>query len=214
MSINSSVSRPNLVSAITSKIRNKLILSFLLVSLVPLFAFAWAMQQQSGNTLRQQAFSQLNAVQTIKANQISQYFTQIKNQVTTFSENEMVVDAMTAFPVALSSAIRDNGVPEEDLEQAEKDLFTYYAQDFATEYQSQNSGANPPIDGQFSLLDDDSIYLQNLYIKQNPKPARTERQNSIVPGTPLDTANCTASTIPSFVVIYPSSATTTSFFVT
>ncbi len=157
-------------SAITSKIRNKLILAFLVVALIPLLALAWLLHQQSGSSLTQQAFAQLDAVRQIKANQVKAYFEQIENQVVTFSENRMIVEAMTQFPDALLAARDENEISQDQIKEMEQELFSYYANDFAGEYQGRNDGASPPLDSQFSLLDDDSLYLQSLYIKRNPNP--------------------------------------------
>ena len=99
-------------SAISSKIRNKLLIAFLVVALVPLLCLAWILHQQSGNALQQQAFAQLDAVRQIKANQVKAYFQQIEDQVVTFSENSMVVDAMRQFPDALKTARQENEVTD------------------------------------------------------------------------------------------------------
>ena len=158
------------VSAITSKIRNKLVLAFLVVALVPLLSLAWLLHQRSSDALAEQAFSQLDAVRTIKANQVKQYFEQIENQITTFSENRMIREAMQEFPSALKNARTENGVSSDKVAGLEKELFSYYAEDFAAEYGRRNENATPPLNDQFTLLDDDSVYLQSLYIKQNPNP--------------------------------------------
>ena len=165
-----------LVTAVTSKIRNKLILAFLVVAMVPAIALAMTLYRNSADSLVEQAFGQLDAVRTIKTNQVNDYFNLIKNQVTTFSENRMVVDAMRQFPDALISARSENNVSEAELKQIEEQLYTYYASDFTNEYRSRNDGQNPPLNNQFSLLDDDSMYLQYLYIKSNPNPLGSKDQ--------------------------------------
>ena len=163
-------SRSGLISRITSKIQNKLVLSFLAVSLIPLGVLAWVLQNQSTEVLKEQAFSQLNAVRTIKANQVKSYFDQIEKQIVTFSENRMVREAMAEFPQALEQARSENSVADADIERIQQELFSYYAEDFADEYGRRNEGAAPPLEDQFSLLDDDTVYLQSLYIKSNPNP--------------------------------------------
>ena len=168
-------------SAYTSKVRNKLIAWFLLVSLVPLLLLAYVLSSRTGAALQSQAFEQLSAVRTIKENQVKSYFKQIEGQIQTFSENGMVREAMVAFPTALANAREENGVVDADLESLQQDLFTYYSDEFAPEYQSQNKGANPPLNDQFSQLDDDSVFLQSLYIKRNPNPLGSKEQ--------LDAAN-------------------------
>ncbi len=50
------------------------------------------------------------------------------------------------------------------------DLRSYYEIDFATEYGQRNEGKEPSVDLLLNTLDDDSIYLQYQYIKNNPHP--------------------------------------------
>ena len=169
---NSSWLSPSMwIEAISSKVRNKLILSFLVVALVPLLVLAVILHQQSANQLVDQAFGQLEAVRTIKANQVGSYFGFIKSQMSSFAEDQMVVDAMKELPEAMQSAREENGLSSEDsMKQMEQELYSYYTGDFATEYRQRNDGKTPPLNDQFSLLDDDSLYMQYLYIKSNPNP--------------------------------------------
>ena len=44
-----------------------------------------------------EAFNKLVAIRELKAAQIENYFTQIRGQIETFSENKMIVDAMRDF---------------------------------------------------------------------------------------------------------------------
>jgi|GEM_PF-565920 len=52
---------------------------------------------------RIEAFNKLTAVREMKAQQIEDYFQQIRNQVITFSEDRMIVDAMKAFSQGFES---------------------------------------------------------------------------------------------------------------
>ncbi len=171
MSLSSVLSPASWANMITSRIRNKLMLTFLVVAIVPLLVLAVILHQKSANQLVEQSFSQLQTVRTIKANQINSYFDFIKNQMASFAEDQMTVDAMRAFPEAMRKAREENGVVDEAaLKQMEQELYSYYTSDFATEYRERNDGKSPPLNDQFSLLDDDSLYLQYLYIKCNPNP--------------------------------------------
>ena len=158
------------VTFFTSKIRNKLVLAFLVVALLPLLFLSVVANNGTKKSLMNQAFAQLDAVRQVKANQTQQYFQFINNQITTFSENTMVVDAMRAFPAALATAREENGITAADLKRMETEVYAYYSNDFATEYMGHNEGETPPLNDQFALLDDDSLYLQYLYIKSNPNP--------------------------------------------
>ncbi len=160
----------SLGSMVKSSIRNKLILVFMVVALTPLLALAWLLHRNSANELTEQAFSQLEAVRTIKANQVTQYFNFIENQIATFSEDHMIVDAMRELSHAFKTARSDNDLSEHELAELKKELFTYYAADFSDEYRKRNSGQSPSVNDIFSQLDADSLYLQSVYIKRNPNP--------------------------------------------
>jgi hypothetical protein len=49
------------------------------------------------SALENQAFAKLTAVREMKASHVEDYFQQIRQQVLTFSENRMVIDAMRNF---------------------------------------------------------------------------------------------------------------------
>jgi methyl-accepting chemotaxis protein len=160
----------SLVRIISTKIRNKLVFTLLFVSLGPLATLGMVLYRSSDKALMEQAVSQLAAVRTIKANQVEQYFQTIRDQMATFAENRMTIEAMREFAPAFTAARTENGIDNEKLEQLRKELYTYYTGDFSTEYVRRNPGTTPSVREPFSILDDDSLYLQSLYVKSNPNP--------------------------------------------
>jgi len=48
-------------------------------------------------SLEKESFNKLTAIREMKANQIENYFEHIQNEVITFSEDRMIIDAMKAF---------------------------------------------------------------------------------------------------------------------
>ena len=72
-----------------------LLLVIVLVSLVS--------DLSSRSALEQDTFSKLTAVREMKAQQVEDYFEQIRNQVVTFSENSMIVEATKVFKSDLSA---------------------------------------------------------------------------------------------------------------
>jgi methyl-accepting chemotaxis protein len=149
---------------------NKLLLALLTVSLIPLIAMVIAMNYLASQALMHEAANRLEAVRTIKADQVESYFQLIHDQVLTFSNNRMVVEALDEFQAALQTVREENKVTPEQLDQMKADLRTYYEIDFASEYAKRNQGKEPNIDLLLNTLDDDSIYLQYQYIKNNPHP--------------------------------------------
>ena len=150
-------------------ITRKLIALLFVVGFVPMVIVAVLMYQSAYNGIESKSLDQLEAIKTVKAKQVQDYFGFIKNQIQTFSENRMVVEAMSQFPEAELSAREEAGVTAEQLVEMKKDLQRYYSQEFGAEYRNRNEGAQPPLREQFQL-DDDSLFLQHQFISSNPNP--------------------------------------------
>ncbi len=121
------------------------------------------------STLRQEAFAKLTAVREIKKNAIESYFQHINDQVITFSENGMIVDAMRTFAHTAATFRDDNAMDPARIKAMRESLAEYYTGDFATEYVKQN-GVNPPTDKWLAQLSDDAVALQHEYIRLNKNP--------------------------------------------
>lgn len=143
------------VQFVSTKIRNRLLVSFLIVALLPLIVLASLLYRSSSDAVMDQAFAQLDAVRTIKANQTEDYFQTINDQIITFSEDRMIIEAMNRMPGALESAREENEITQEDLDQFSKDLKSYYTSDFSNEFKRQ-TGRDAEAYSQFSPLDDES----------------------------------------------------------
>jgi methyl-accepting chemotaxis protein len=145
----------------------KVITLFLIAGLVPLAVMGVLSNNSSSKALKQQAFNQLVSVRETKKKQIEDYFSTIRKQVRTFSENGMVVDAMKEFKTAFKDVRKQNDITDSRLEEYRTALKTYYTNDFTNEYKQQNNGQGPDAVGYFNQLDDDSLALQYYYIKAN-----------------------------------------------
>ena len=145
----------------------KVITLFLIAGLVPLAVIGVISNNSSSNALKQQAFNQLVSVRETKKKQIEDYFSTIRKQVRTFSENGMVVDAMKGFKTAFKDVRKQNDITDSKLEEYRTALKTYYTNDFTNEYKQQNNGQGPDAVSFFSQLDADSLALQYYYIKAN-----------------------------------------------
>ena len=78
-------------------IRNKLILFFLLMGLIPLLGYAWFSNNKVAEELTSVNRDRLISLRELKKIQIEDYFDQIKNQIQTFSESITIIDAMGQF---------------------------------------------------------------------------------------------------------------------
>ena len=170
----------NVVSYFSQSITRKLFFLLLLVGTLPTAVVGWSIYSSSFVAIETKATDQLEAIKTVKANQLTNYFKQIENQVRTFSENVMVVDAMKQFPTAETSAATEAGVTPEDLQQMRNKVEAYYKIDFTNQF-VDITGNNPPVEQQLAPLDNDSIYLQYQYIANNPNPLGSKENLDAAP---------------------------------
>ena len=154
---------------VSQSITRKLFFLLLLVGILPTAVVGWSIYSSSFNAIETKATDQLEAIKTVKANQLTNYFKQIENQVKTFSENVMVVDAMKQFPEAEASARTEAGITAEQLQGMRNKVESYYKVDFTDEF-VDITGEKPPVAKQLAPLDNDSIFLQYQYIANNPNP--------------------------------------------
>ena len=164
-------------------ISRKLYLLLLIVGILPTLAVGWSIYSSSYGAIESKAVDQLIAIKTVKANQLTNYFGQIENQVRTFSENTMIVEAMKQLPDAELSAKEEANVESKRLAKMRAKVEAYYKDNFTKQFVGI-TGKNPPIQRQLAPLDDDSIYLQYQYIANNPKPMGSkEKLNAANDGT-------------------------------
>lgn len=163
----------------------KIVTLALVVSITPYLISSYISLQSAENALTDEAFEKLEAVRDNKRAMVDEYFGVVRRQILTFSEDLFVVDAMKNLPDAFRSFRQENGIYEEDLKSMNSNLYRYYDQDYAGEYANRNNGAEPGIDTWFSMLDDDSIAFQDIYIESNPYPLgekhkmdKSEKDNS------------------------------------
>lgn len=161
--------RFSLISGSLSLLANKLLLSLLAVSLIPLAITGALMYRTAVESLRSQSFKQLETVRTITAKSVERYFSSMEDQLRIMAEDRMVIDALKQFTDGYQSILREDDVDDASIELARKDLSTYYTGDFSTEYLRQTgneTAVQPLLDG----LPNATAWLQDLYIRQNDNP--------------------------------------------
>lgn len=156
--------------AIKNKLSTKLVVAFLVVGILPAAIIGMISLIKASNALSRQAFAQLEAVREIKKSAVERYVASIRDQVLTFSENKMVIEATRSFRDTFSQFRQENQVSPQKLAEMRKALKTYYDDDFTEEYKNQNKGTSPNAEQYFAQLDEDSIALQYQYIKTNQNP--------------------------------------------
>jgi signal transduction histidine kinase/DNA-binding response OmpR family regulator len=101
-----SISSPKKNLNFFRSLRFKLILLFLIVSLIPLITVSFIAYIQAKNALKTEVINKLVAVRDIKANQITKYFEERLGDVKVFSQNSSVIAAINAFDDALHTDMK------------------------------------------------------------------------------------------------------------
>ena len=138
-----------------------------------------ALEEATGearSALERQRSDQLTAIRQVKGAAIEHYFQQIEDQIITFSENGMVIQAMRDFRSAFAAYQTETAADAKPIEVMRQELLTYYTEQFTPEYGRQNNGAQPDISMMFDQLDADTIALQYAYIQANPHPLGSKHE--------------------------------------
>ena len=154
--------------------RTKLSATLIVACLVPLSIASISQIFVAKDAVHEQAFNQLDSLAAVKKGQVESYFAQIRDQVITFSENRMIVDAMRDFRSSFASLESERAVPVEELQAYRASIRDYYSNQFGTTYAEQN-GAAPNVP---ALLPNDStsIIAQYQYIADNPNPLGSKEE--------------------------------------
>ena len=128
------------------------------------------------DTLKKEAFDKLVAIREVKKAEVERYFQTINDQVVSFSEDKMVVDAMRQFNEYFRHVRAENMLSSETFADMKNKLLSYYTGEFASQYKDNNHGKSPNVNSYFSMLGDDSIALQYFYIRDNKHPLGSKHQ--------------------------------------
>ena len=151
-------------------VREKLILAMLIAVTVPVVLMHAAWRASTSEALVRQATSQCETLRDVKASQLSSFFQDVQSRVRTLSANPTIVDATRELTRTLPLARVENDITHEQIQKLRSAVRSFYAQDFKEAYKQRNSGRSPTMDGILSDMDDDMIYMQHLYVQQNPHP--------------------------------------------
>jgi methyl-accepting chemotaxis protein len=152
-----------------SLLGNRLLLSLLAVSLIPLAAMGIATYRAASESLTTEAFAKLETVRTITAKSVERYFARLHDELKVLAEDRMTIDACRQFRDAFPTALADAGIDEKDSRQARRELEAHYEGEFATEFRKR-SDTEPVTKPLADSLDDNAAYLQYLYIRRNEHP--------------------------------------------
>ncbi len=122
----------------------------------------------------EQVFTQLDSIRASKQNHIEDYFDTIHKQVVTYSENDMIVEAMDQFKFAFHHLDVKNPSDETSLNKYQRSLGNYYSQGFGAEFEKKNGEATHTD----ALLpsETNSLIAQYLYIGDNQNPLGSKHE--------------------------------------
>lgn len=114
----------------------------------------------------QSRFDQLRSITLTRKRNIEYYFDIIRNQILTFAENRMVIEAVKEFKEAFYEI--DSGISERDLLAMRKNLGSYYSEEFIPRLRDNTDVQEKP--ERYFPANTLEYILQYLYISNNPHP--------------------------------------------
>ena len=149
------------------KLRTKLIVALLGMGLIPFAITAYFMFSKMSNTLESNAFNQLESLRTNKAEQVEEYFLSIQNQITSYANSTMIVDAMNMFSYSFAHSAEIN-LSDENVQKFSDKLTEFYSSEFVKEFRSRNDKSINI--GKLIPKNYPSIYHQYQYIANSQYP--------------------------------------------
>lgn len=148
------------------KIGIKIALAFFLIASISMLVIGYISYTNAKESLQKQSFDKLTAVRETKAEQIQDYFQDIQNQLQTYAQTPMVIEAMGRFKKDYLNVTNDLNIGEQKLQPIKTGLEKYYETEFI-------GRLNKNLDKKVKLEDEisnnpEEIVLQDLYIVKNP----------------------------------------------
>ncbi|MHC4212705.1 MAG: PAS domain S-box protein [Planctomycetota bacterium] len=107
----------------------KLALAFIAIGAAALMVSGVISYQSARQSLEIESFNKLTAVREMKAQQVESYFQLVRNQVITFSEDQMIVDAARDLRVAFYKVELELGITKKNDLAREERLNVYYQEE-------------------------------------------------------------------------------------
>ncbi|ACA87840.1 methyl-accepting chemotaxis protein [Shewanella woodyi] len=156
------------------KISSKIILATVLLSGIGIFTagslVGWKSSSVASDALEKRAFEQLVAIREMQKNRIERYFSTIVKEITTLSNDRMVMDMMEEIPQSFFRYKDETSFKEAG------ELTGYYTQMFDEEYLSQNPSSTASATSKLDQLSDNSKSIQHAYISGNSHPLGSKNQ--------------------------------------
>jgi len=151
-------------------LRNLVLAALLTMSLVPLALLGVAMYRSAADSLREQAFSRLEAVRTITAQSVERYFATMREELLVAGRAPLTQEALVAFRDAWQALPAD----AEPVAEMRQELAGYYAAEFSPLYKGRN-GESIDMRSFIDAIDPRGLVLQDRYLRRNPHPVGSKQ---------------------------------------
>jgi serine phosphatase RsbU (regulator of sigma subunit) len=150
------------------KIGPRITLTFFLIAFISMLVIGVISYKRAKTSLQKQSFEKLTAVREMKASQIQDYFQIIKDQLITYAEDPMIIEAMKDFKKGFNTIKEDLKVDDKAFVERKKITFDYVENSFLKKL-------NGNLENKVSLEDvastgEQAILMQQLYIAENNNP--------------------------------------------
>ncbi|OGG93393.1 MAG: hypothetical protein A2527_01605 [Candidatus Lambdaproteobacteria bacterium RIFOXYD2_FULL_50_16] len=160
------------------KLRSKLLILCLVISLVPFLILALVSINQSSSAIESGVFDRLNAVRETKASQVEDYFGTIRNQILSLAESHTTVEAMIELKTGFHKIETDQKFSEGERKAMDQNLRDYYTNQFLPKL---NQNLSPPAKvDTYWPGDEKARIFQYKYISNNPKPVGSKHELDVV----------------------------------
>jgi len=151
------------------KIGIKLTIVFFLIAFLSMLVVGMISYTRAKASFEIESFNRLTAVREAKANQITDYFKQIQDQLLSFSENPAIVDAMKSFKYGFNNIDKELGISPEQFSLSKKYLDAYI--DTMVLPRLNASGFEKITKAEVSNNNtNNAVFLQEKFMVSNPHP--------------------------------------------
>jgi methyl-accepting chemotaxis protein len=150
------------VAAFFQSVRAKLTVIILALAVIPMAGLTWFAYSGAKAQLEDLASEQMRTQVDLRAQQVEDYFSTVRNDVLALSESEMTRRALRQFEAAFAQMAPAPGASER--------VDAFVADDFDGRYVERTGGSWGGKDGFASRLEPAAVALQDVFIAANPAP--------------------------------------------
>ncbi|MBS1650806.1 MAG: SpoIIE family protein phosphatase [Bacteroidetes bacterium] len=156
------------------KIGTKLTIAFFTIGFAAMFLTGIISYNSAGSALEKESFKKLTVIRELKSNQISNYFTQIKNQLLAMAEDPSIIDAAKGFKKGFNGIIDELHLNTEGLMQRRNKVDDFIDTVFVPELFKKNISIVNKKNIESKTAN--GLVLQQFFIAENENPVKQKQQ--------------------------------------